>query len=520
MQENSHHEIWLKGECAGISFQATELAGLKNASPCVMVCNRFDAQYEDAIVSAIIHQVTQDYVLITTNKKSASYLNDKHIVCVKKSALDSWSNIREAIADNLQAALEKGKSVVIFPSRPFTRFGFERINWDKEIVAAIQQMNVPVVPLFFKPKVAGAVALRSGEVPYRFLPNTESLEFNLRIGKAVKPEELEKFSGAKQFRRYLFTKTYALGSSLEVDKFYNATVTQKQEAIEGQVSVELLKKEIEHLQSFRVAEKGALETYICPTLSIPNVMKEIGVLRETTYREAGEGTGKKCDVDEYDLYYRQLFIWDKVKERIIGGYRLGCGDEIMNAYGRSGFYIHSLFRIDKEMDVYLKESLEMGRSFIIKDYQKEAFPLFLLWKSIFLFLRKNPQFRYLIGPVSISAEYSQFSQQLMVAFLRKHFYDKDMARYVKARNPFVEKLEFVKKKILLNQFEGIFTNLDKFIEDIEPKHFKVPVLIKQYIKQNSKFIGFNVDPAFSNAIDCLIMLDAHKLPGSTIENMS
>jgi putative hemolysin len=490
MPDKSHYEVWLKGRCAGVSFQPKELDGLNSSGPSIIVCNRFDARYEDAIVSAIVSRVTTAYVLITTNKKSASYLNDKNIVCVKKSALDSWSDIREAISEILHETLQQKKSVVIFPSRPASRYGFERINWDKEIVASIQQMKVPVVPLFFKPKNnEGLSAI--GDISLKQLSKQEPLEFSMRVAKAIRPEELLKFSGAKQFRRYLFTKTYALGSSVEVEKFYQQTSAPKHDVIDSRINVELLKAEIEKLKPFLVTEKGALETYICATFQMPNIMKEIGVLRETTYRAAGEGTGKKSDVDEYDLYYRQLFIWDKTKQCVVGGYRLGCGDEIIKAYGRTGFYIHSLFKIDKDMDQYLKESLEMGRSFIVKEYQKEPFPLFLLWKSIFIFLKNNPQYRYLIGPVSISAEYSQFSQQLMVAFLRKHFFDKEMARHVKARNPFIEKLGFVKKRILLNQFEGIFTNLDKFIEDIEPKHFKVPVLIKQYVKQNSKFIGFN-----------------------------
>ena len=227
MHETARFEIWLKGKSAEINFQQKELDALKNTGTCIVVCNRFNAKYEDAIVSTVIGKAFADYVLITTNKKSASYLDDKNILYLKKAALDSWGNVRTAIAETIQSKLEKNKSIVIFPSRPFSRFGFERMNWDKEIVATIQQMNMPVVPLFFKSSsLTDKVALF-----FDVFQKNKKLELNVRIGKAIKPDELKKFSGPKQFRRYLFTKTYALGSSLEVEKFYHATTSKRQEII-------------------------------------------------------------------------------------------------------------------------------------------------------------------------------------------------------------------------------------------------------------------------------------------------
>ncbi|HWB63126.1 MAG TPA: GNAT family N-acyltransferase, partial [Chitinophagales bacterium] len=520
--KSSAHEIWLKGKCAGVYLQEKELENLATPGPCVVVCNRFSSKYEDALLSAIIKNTIKNYRLITTYRKAAGYLNDSKIICVKKSSLDTWGQLKEGILKVLHEGIANGETVVLFPSRRIRRYSLDKIAWDKEIVAAIQKSNVPVIPVFIKPnKEDVTIYLQQlAANPYQILSDDGDMQFDLRIGKPIKPADIEKFTSPKQFRRFLFAKTHALGSSLEVDKFYHfAPAPDKQKNIDKNIEPGLLQKEIEQLAAYKMAAKGDLEAYICPTLVIPNIMKEIGVQREITYREAGEGTGKSTDIDEYDLYYRQLFIWDKAENKVIGGYRLGCGDEIMKTYGRTGFYVHSLFWFDRRFDDYWGKTLEMGRSFIIKEYQKDPFPLFLLWKAIYAFLKNSPQYKYLLGPVSISADYSPFSRQLIVAFLKEHFSDKELAEYIEARNPLVEKISSREKKALLSRFDGILNNLDKFIEEIEPRHFKVPVLIKQYLKQNAKFIGFNVDPAFANSIDCLMILDTKNLPSSTTENM-
>ena len=119
-------------------------------------------------------------------------------------------------------------------------------------------------------------------------------------------------------------------------------------------------------------------------------MLEIGRLREITFRSVGEGTGRSRDIDAFDDYYRQLIIWDKNERRIAGGYRLGCGDEIFEHLGVDGFYISTLFKIRKKFFPILSLSLELGRSYIVADYQRKPLPLFLLWKGILAFLMQNP----------------------------------------------------------------------------------------------------------------------------------
>ena len=504
-----------------VNFYDREANYLKAGEPVIIVCNRFNRKYEDAIIHNFISQWMGDFALVTTNPNTVTELNSERVINAKRSPIENWAAQRKNIIKSLANCIKNKEGVVVFPSRRIRNYSLDRITWDKEILKCIYELKVPVITVCVKSINSG---IDNGwpsvfrNLKYVF---SAKKEFNLqvRVGKPLTVSEIQNFKKPKAFRRYLFTKTHALGTSIDLDKFYALPNRGGKSAIATLISPEVLEREIAAIEKYRVAQKGHLEVYICSALIIPNIMKQLGILREITYREAGEGTGKAMDIDEFDLYYKQIFIWDSKAAKIVGGYRMGCGDEIMYAYGRSGFYLNTLFKLKKDLEPVLSQSLEMGRSFIVKEYQKEAFPLFLLWKAIFFYVNREKTYRYLLGPVSISADYSRFSRQLIVAFLKEHFYDEKMAKLVVARNPFKKQLDVRSKKSLLMQFDGVLNNLDKFIEDIEPNHFRLPMLIKQYIKQNSKFIGFNVDPMFSNAVDCLIVLDLKKLPDSTIDNL-
>jgi putative hemolysin len=248
-------------------------------------------------------------------------------------------------------------------------------------------------------------------------------------------------------------------------------------------------------------------------------MNEIGRIRETTFRLVGEGTNQQLDIDEYDLYYYQMFIWDEEEKKIVGAYRVGKGNEIMLQYGIRGFYIQSLFRINRRFYPILSQALELGRSFIVPEYQKKPLPLFLLWKGILYFLLKNPEYRYLVGPVSISNRFSTFSKALIIKFIREHYYNNTISKYIKPRKRFRVPPHQLDTDIIFENSSDI-NKLDKFIKDIETGHFTMPVLLKKYLKQNGKIVEFNIDPKFNNALDGLLVVDIYDIPPETISSLS
>ncbi len=249
-------------------------------------------------------------------------------------------------------------------------------------------------------------------------------------------------------------------------------------------------------------------------------MVEISRLRELTYRDIGEGTNNKSDQDTYDAYFEQLFIWDDEFQKIVGGYRIGRGDEIMDQLGIEGHYINSLFKIKKEFGSVLRISLELGRSFIVKEYQKKVLSLFLLWKGILYVLLREPRYRYLIGPVSIPNEFSDISKGLVVRFLKANNYNSEYGAYIKPRNSFKDRIPgTIDLPVFLRYTHKDVNRLDRFIHDIDPK-FKLPILLKKYLSVNSEVLGFNIDPLFNNCLDALIMLDLFEVPVDKIEALS
>ncbi len=272
--------------------------------------------------------------------------------------------------------------------------------------------------------------------------------------------------------------------------------------------------EIENLKDKHVMSEKNYDVYLSGASSMPNIVNEIGRLREITFREVGEGTNKKIDLDEYDLYYSHLFIWDREAQKIVGAYRVGKGDEIFFRYGSRGFYITNLFRVKAGFHPIMKAGLELGRSFVRKEYQQKALPLFLLWKGLLMFLMKNPEYRYMFGPVSISNNFSKLSKTLMIEFIKNNCFDKELEKYVSPKKQFYAELPTIDSEVLLNNKDSI-KSLDSLISEIEINHNKVPVLLRQYIQLNAKIIGFNVDPKFNDSIDGFLVLDITKIPEET-----
>lgn len=268
-----------------------------------------------------------------------------------------------------------------------------------------------------------------------------------------------------------------------------------------------------------LVRQGGFAVYFARAEQIPATLIEIGRRREMTFREVGEGTGNSVDLDQYDEYYWHLFIWDITAECIVGGYRVGEGDQIYQQYGTHGFYINSLFEISEAFAPVLRQCVELGRSFVMAEYQKKRLPLFLLWKGIVFFLMQRPHFRYLIGPVSMSKFYSDLSKSLIVAFVKARYYDTEHAAYITPRKPFTVPLRDINLQSALAEIEDIGA-LENFLEHIEPDYFRLPVLLKQYIRQNARFIGFNLDPNFNDALDGLMLLDLQNVRHETIENLS
>ena len=254
-------------------------------------------------------------------------------------------------------------------------------------------------------------------------------------------------------------------------------------------------------------DTGAFRVFHAESHQIPLLLHEIGRQREITFREADEGTGKSIDLDDFDQHYIHLVLWNKDANELVGGYRIGLTDIIMRRYGCRGLYTSSLFTFAPRFLQEISPAMELGRSFVRKEYQKSYQPLMLLWHGIGKYISARPQYKVLFGPVSIGSHYHGVSRDLIVAFLKNH-HRVELARYVKGHGP--KRSNLLKKRLGLKSASGLIDNvqdLSDLISCIEPGCGGIPILLKHYLKLGGKFLGFSIDPDFSNVMDALIIVD-------------
>jgi len=268
----------------------------------------------------------------------------------------------------------------------------------------------------------------------------------------------------------------------------------------------LLAAEVERLPGeARLSELGEFQVFIAEARQIPAVLREIGRLRETTFREVGEGTGRSCDLDRFDDTYLHLFMWNRTTSEVVGSYRLGRVDEILADDGIAGLYTSSLFKFRAGFLERLGPALELGRSFVRAEYQRRPSSLALLWRGIGEFLVRNPHYKVLFGPVSISRDYRGLSRRLMIEYLEKNHGDEDFAPLVKAKNPPRERLDAGERKALALVRDA--DDVSALVSEIEEDNKGMPVLLRHYLRLNARLLSFNVDPAFGHCTDGLILVD-------------
>ena len=517
-----------------VEFDAVELKNIPKEGAFIAIANHPYGGIEGLVLLKLLCMVRPDSKLMANFLlKKIPNLSDYFIAVNPFENVEHSSSI-SGIKNTLQL-LRSGIPIGIFPAGEVSTYKFKTQQitdklWHPVVGKIIDKANVPVVPVYFHGNngllfnLLSIIhpALRTAKLPSELF-NKHGHKIKVRIGKPILPSDVPYRNNTNKLLDFLRAKTYVLGTGLENEKkIFNPRnifkIRKRPQIIVDAIPADILEKEIGKLQVHRVWTEKSYEVYICPTSEIPNIIKEIGRLREITFREVGEGTNKQTDLDEYDIYYDHLFIWDKEKRMIVGAYRIGKGDEIFYSMGKRGFYIAELFKIKEQFYPILKKSLELGRSWIRKEYQLKPLPLFLLWKGILKYLIENPQYQYLIGPVSISNRFSKFSQSLMVDFISTHHFDHELAQYVKPRKNF--KIDFSKiDKDLLLESNDTLKDLDSLISEIETTHLKIPVLIRQYIALNAKIICFNIDPKFSDSLDGFLVVDLKKIPGEILEKL-
>ncbi len=525
-------------EVLNISYlvSAEDLARIPREGPVVVVANHPFGGIEGVILNALLNSIRKDVKLM------ANFLLEK-LPALRESFIfvDPFGSESSAKA-NLKGLkesihwLRNGHALGIFPAGEVSHIDLRRggvtdPEWAGSIARLIRKTEAPVLPVFFHGSngllfnLLGLVhpRLRTAMLPSELMRKRDK-EILIHIGNPIPFKKLERLTEDRDFMDYLRMRTYYLanrpGESPKRRKFLFPVrlMKSKEVPVAAPTPADLLARDINGLPLEQVlVEHGPLLVLYAQAAQIPNVLREIGRLREATFREADEGTGQAIDIDRFDDYYVHLFVWQKEKREIVGAYRLGQTDVIMDRLGKRGLYTSTLFRYRTKLLRNISPALEMGRSFVRKEYQRSFSPLLLLWKGIGHYCVKFPQYKILFGPVSVNNEYQSSTRQLLVAFLKVNRFLPDLAKLVRARKPLrenpIRRWRSLTAPVTVDDLEDV----ESLIADIETDLKGVPILLKQYLKLGGKLIGFNVDPSFSNVLDGLILVDLTKSDPKVLE---
>lgn len=438
-----------------------------------------------------------------------------------------------------------GHLIGTFPAGEVSHFRLKQkrvtdSDWNPVSAKLIQKSGAPVVPIFFSGgnslafNALGTLHPRLRTLLLgRELTNKRGTTVSLRIGSPIPPSKIAAFSDDRDLLDFLRLRTYLLGGSdrrsagpLQIRpnlRFTKPPTIRKPDPslkpLIDPVPTSKILQEIERIPPEGLLyERKQFKVFIVKGSEAPDILLELGRLRELTFREVSEGTGKPYDTDHFDLDYLQLFLWDEKEQQIAGGYRMGQTDEIVPIKRKRGFYTSTLFRFRTAFLERLDPAMELGRSFIIPSYQRKFATLSLLWQGIGAFISRNPRYRYLFGPVSINCEYETISKDLIIHFLRGNNFDKILSGKVKAKSP-------PSKKNLLSREEreaiarGVkdIDDISAMIAEIEPDKKGVPTLLRHYVKLNARFLSFNVDADFSDVLDGLMVVDLLETDPKTLK---
>jgi putative hemolysin len=345
----------------------------------------------------------------------------------------------------------------------------------------------------------------------------------LRVGSAIPSDSIESITEDREATEYLRWRTYLLAQrgkkQIKLPVVLRSVLPRHGgEKVAAATPRELLQCDVQSLPAERcLVENGEFAVFAAQAQEIPHLLQEVGRLREVTFRHAGEGTGKKSDLDRFDRYYWHLLLWNKEKGELAGGYRAGNTADIVAEHGPSGLYTSTLFRYDERLFERMGTALELGRSFVAPEYQRQYAPLLLLWKAIARFVIQRPQTPILFGAVSISNTYNRASRELMYSFFEARMRGDELAGLVTPRRPFRPARMWPWDCRALCHVLRDLDELSEPIADVETDGKGLPILLKQYAKVGGRLLGFNVDRKFSDVLDGLMVVDLRKTDPTMLE---
>ena len=523
--EHSVLENLLREMNVGPQVNPADLRRIPKKGPVVVVANHPYGLLDGAVLAVVLARARPD-VKVMTNFLLAGVpeLNEVCIFVDPLHTAKSQERNRRALKQSMEW-LQQGGMLAIFPAGEVSHWQMPKAavadpRWNETAARLIRRTGATALPVYFCGQnslgfqFVGALhsRLRLAFLLQEFLQQ-QGKQIALRIGSPIPGDAVAEISNDQQATEYLRWRTYLLAErgkrkASRAVALRAVFPTKQDEAIVPGLPRELLLRDLERLgPRRRLAENSEFTVYAAKAEEIPHLLPEIGRLREVTFRGAGEGTGRRSDLDEFDSYYWHLLLWSKSNEELVGAYRAANTAEVAAEHGIQGLYTSTLFRYDARLLKKMGPALELGRSFVRTEYQRQYAPLLLLWKGIAQFVSRRPQTPLLFGAVSVSNTYTRASRELICSFFEDRKRRDELAGLVNPRRPFRPgRLRPWDCRAACKALRDL-DELSQPIADVESDGKGLPILLKQYAKVGGKFLGFNVDRKFSDVLDGLVLVD-------------
>jgi putative hemolysin len=517
---------------------AEDTARIPATDPVVVVANHPFGMLDGASLAVLLTRVRPDVKVVTNFPLGDIPELTRH--CIVLDPLSNESDGSRRAASEAEAWLQDGGMLALFPAGDVSQWQLPQAHisdpqWSDLAVRLIRKTRASTLPVYFCGRnsmgfhLFGMIhpKLRTAFLLQEFLQQ-EGRSVEVRVGSEIPGDSVAAIADDREATEYLRWRTYLLARRTRAETLSPLTAwplavrSKLSEKVLPPVAAaekpEVLVAELRQLGSDRcLAENGTLAVYLVKANETPRLLRELGCVREMTFRAAGEGTGKQRDLDRFDRYYWQLLLWNKTKRELVGGYRVGNTAEILPQRGVRGLYTSTLFRYDARLFEKIGPALELGRSFVRVEYQRQYAPLLLLWKGIARLLATHPGAPMLFGAVSISNDYNKASREMIYRFFEARMQEDELAELIEPRRPFRPAwLRPWDCRAMCHALRDL-EELSEPITDIEADGKGLPILLRQYAKIGGKMLGFNVDRKFSNVLDGLVMVDLRQTEPAVLE---
>lgn len=476
----------------------------------VIIANHPIGSLDGLALLKLIHEVRSDVKVVANDLlMSLEPLQSLLLPVRVLTGVSTKEHIRR-----INRSLDGEEAVIMFPSGEVSRLGLAGIKdgvWHQGFLKMAERSKAPILPVhigghnstFFYLTSLLAKPLSTLMLVGQMF-NHQEKQISIKIGSIIPYESYRRLQIRNKEKIELFKNhLYRIGAGK------SELIGTEKSIARPERKTDLKKAVQEGTMLGRTPDGKAI--FLFEAAESSPVLREIGRLRELSFRAVGEGSGRRRDLDHFDHYYQHLILWDEDDLEIAGAYRFVDAGKVVAERGVRGLYTGSLFKLEAHRSTFLENGLELGRSFVQPRYWGKR-SLDYLWYGIGAYLVKNPHFRFLFGPVSISNAQPGVAKELLIYFYKLYF--SPDASLSCSRNPFSfsQPMASLEKEFCGTDYKADFRKLKSLLANLGTT---IPPLYKQYTglcePGGVVFLDFNIDPAFSNCIDGLVIVDTKKL---------